>query len=269
MKHAILVLTHKPVNHLVGYAEKYKNLNFYIHIDAKCSDAEIISPFNNISNVFFVKEREDINWAGFSMVQATLNLINTALTNHENEFFHLISGDDVILNPDNMSWNNAEIFIEFKPTVSLRYRNRFNTIHADTLFQRKFFGKILTQCYRIVDKLKPSSRQYYFGSQWFSIRRNELSIMNSRIDTNLLLSYKKKLCPDEFFFQELIQLCKFEHIVSNDGNHRHIVFDSNYQRGSSPKFLDREQVLFAKKNNFWFARKVESVLIQEFLKLND
>ncbi len=46
------------------------------------------------------------------MVQATINLIEFAL-NHDkdNEYFHLISGDDVILSKD-LIWDDNSIYME-------------------------------------------------------------------------------------------------------------------------------------------------------------
>ncbi|MFX4547573.1 beta-1,6-N-acetylglucosaminyltransferase, partial [Acinetobacter baumannii] len=64
----------------------------------------------------------DIKWAGFSMIQATINLINFAL-NHDkrNEYFHLISGDDIVLN-NSLTWPDDKIFIECYHSFSHRYR---------------------------------------------------------------------------------------------------------------------------------------------------
>ncbi len=133
-----------------------------------------------MKNIFFVENRVDIKWAGFSMVQATLNLMNYALQHDEsNEYFHLISGDDVFLT-DLLAWNDSQIYMECKESKEHRYRMRFNAPHADTQYQRSIFGKLLTQGYKFLDKLVPTAEKFYFGSQWFSIRREQLQkILNS------------------------------------------------------------------------------------------
>jgi len=34
-KHAFLILTHKPIEHIYKFAKYYKDCNFYIHVDKK------------------------------------------------------------------------------------------------------------------------------------------------------------------------------------------------------------------------------------------
>lgn len=268
MSIAYVLLTHKNINHIYKLASEMPDANFYIHLDLK-TDIKLIKN-NNISNVYFIEDRMDIKWAGFSMVQATLNLIKYALKHDKkNEYFHLISGDDVILNNKNI-WHDSQIFMECRESKEHQYRVRFDTPHADTKYQRTLLGKALTQFYKKMDKLLPTKEKFYFGSQWFSIRRNELETLMNSITGNDLNFFRKKLCPDEHFFQYLIVKNKMLDKISTYGNKRFIKFDSNFQRGSSPIFLNTDQLINARKQNYWFARKVEPQEMQKFyLNLND
>ena len=263
-----LILTHKNIDHIYELASKMLNVNFYIHLDQK-SDIELIKKAS-IHNVHFVEERVDIKWAGFSMVQATINLISYALAHDKDtEYFHLISGDDVLLHKI-PSWNNSDIFIECRESKEHQYRMRFDTPHADTKYQRKLLGKALTQFYKKIDKILPTQEKFYFGSQWFSIRRKELEILMNSITESDLNFFRKKLCPDEHFFQFLIIKNKMLDKVSVYGNKRFIKFDPNFQRGSSPICLNTDQLSNAQKQNYWFARKVEPQEMQKFyLNLNE
>lgn len=257
-----LILTHKNIDHIYELASKMPNVNFYIHLDKK-SDITLIQQ-KTAQNVYFVEHRVDIKWAGFSMVQATLNLISYALAhNVENEYFHLISGDDVILEKK-LTWNNSDIYIECRESKEHQYRMRFDTPHADTKYQRTLLGKALTQFYKKMDRILPTREKFYFGSQWFSIRRNELQILMNSITETDLNFFRKKLCPDEHFFQYLIVKNKMLDKVADCGNKRFIKFDPNFQRGSSPIFLNSEQLIHAQKQNYWFARKVEQLEMQKF-----
>ena len=262
MRMAYILLTHKNIDHIYQLASGMPYANFYIHIDLKADLTAIKTQYT--PNVFFLEKRVDIKWAGFSMIQATINLIEYALQHDKkNEFFHLISGDDVILNKYNI-WDDNQIFMECRESKEHRYRVRFNTPHADTAYQRTFIGKALTQFYKKLDRLLPIRGKFYFGSQWFSIRRNELEILMTSITGNDLNFFRKKLCPDEHFFQYLVVKNNLLANLSKDGNKRFIHFDLSFQRGSSPIFLDYEQLILAKKNQFWLARKVEPKEMQKF-----
>ena len=267
-KQCFLILIHKEIDEYRSFFLENKDKNFYIHVDLKSDFFRISQGFKDVNNIFFIDNRIDIKWAGFSMVQATINLIDFAL-NHdkENEYFHLVSGDDVVLAKSTM-WEDDSIYMECRVSTAHQYRMRFNTPHADTLYQRTFVGKALTQFYKTLAKLLPTHEKYYFGSQWFSIRRQQLLQMMSSITREDIEFFRKKLCPDEHFFQYLIIKNMLLNQISTSGNKRFIIFDQFYQRGSSPIFLDLDQLIEAKSKNYWFARKVERNTMSKFYELN-
>lgn len=255
-------MAHKDIKYIIEYAKKNVDENFYIHFDLKMEKSRYME--GKSENIFFIHDRVDVKWAGFSMVIATLNLFNFALNHSKyNEYFHLISGDDVILR-DKAIWGDNQIFMECHNSVDHRYRVRFDTPHADTKGQRSIFGKFLTQFYKRIDKLFQTKEVYYFGSQWFSIRRNELEVLMKSITNDDLNFFRKKLCPDEHFFQYLVVKNKMLDKVSDCGNKRLIKFDLDFQHGSSPIFLNVEQLINAQKQNYWFARKVEAEEMKKF-----
>lgn len=267
-KICVLMLAHKSLIQYFNFFKDNESINFYIHIDLKSDFNEIIQAFFDLENVFFIEDRVDVKWAGFSMVQATINLIDFAL-NHdkENEYFHLVSGDDVVL-ARSLIWEDNSIFMECRVSTAHQYRMRFNTPHADTLYQRTLVGKALTQFYKTLAKLLPTQEKYYFGSQWFSIRRQQLHQVMLSITPEDIAFFQKKLCPDEHFFQYLIKKNMLLDYVSSIGNKRFIIFDQSYQRGSSPVLLDFNQLIYAKSKNYWFARKVESNTMSQFYESN-
>lgn len=269
MENYFLILTHKPVNHIYQYAELYQNSFFYIHVDKKI-DINTIKKKNTPSNIIFVDDehRIDIAWAGFSMVQATINLIKCALKDKKNEtgMYHLISGDDVILkNLNKLEYDKNQIYMEYIDSPRHRYRTRFNTPHADTKHQRKPYGKALTIFYKFLDRLIPSKKRCIFGSQWFSISSQHLQILMENLDQKFIENYRYKLCPDEHFFQYLVKKANLERYLSHESNKRYIIFDPSYQHGSSPIFLNIDVLNEQKNSDKWFARKVEPHVISEFL----
>lgn len=260
-KHAFLILTHKEINHIYSWAHAFPNAHFYIHMDLK-SQIDL-KQAEQYENIHIVPERIDIKWAGYSMIEAELSLIAFALQHDQNEFFHLISGDDILLNEPH-DWPTDTIFMECIPSKKHRYRMRFNTPHANTTKQRSIVGKLFTLSYKILDKILPTSKEFYFGSQWFSIRKQELILLFNSIEESDLQLFKRKLCPDEHFFQYLVLKNNLLSQISPQGNKRYIVFNSTYQHGSSPVWLNTNQLQEAINTGDWFARKVHPELISEF-----
>ncbi len=268
MPHTILVLTHKPIPHIYIYAEKYPDTSFYIHVDKKIDISSVNTQY--MPNVYFLPSnfRINITWAGFSMVQAMINLFNFSLNhNVNNAFFHIISGDDILFeNFYTNDFNSQVIYMEYIKSPRHRYRIRFNTPHADTKHQRKLYGKILTVAYKALDRILPSRQICLFGSQWFSISRNHLQILMSSIDKYYLKKFQKKLCPDEHFFQYLVEKNNLTSSLAPEGNKRYIHFDDNYQHGSSPIWLNISEIEHANNNKYWFCRKVQPDVINRFIE---
>ncbi len=274
-KTALLVLSHKPMPYIKLLAQKNKSVNIYIHIDKKIELESIASDFDGLANVTFINDRITVHWAGYSMIKATLNLINAALSNHENKIFHLLSADDVLLqNFDdiNKTWQhgNAEaIYLDSKISLPHRYRLRFNTIHADTPYQRHPLGKALTITLKLLDKIIPASMKTpsLFGSQWFSIKRPQLQLLMNSITEEDCAFFSKKLCPDEHFFQYIsARVPELSHNLA-ENNQRYIIFDRNQNRGASPIFLSLDQLKVAQKQGAWFARKIDATLAKDALSL--
>ena len=74
MKIAHLILAHKNPEQLQRLlnALDHPAFDFYLHIDGK-SDAAPFIPLTERKNVFIIKERAKVYWAGYGTIQATLN----------------------------------------------------------------------------------------------------------------------------------------------------------------------------------------------------
>ncbi|MDK4680979.1 beta-1,6-N-acetylglucosaminyltransferase [Kingella negevensis] len=264
---AYLILCHRAPTHILTLAQRHPTEQYYIHYDAKAPLIKLDSLKNQL-NIHIVRNRIDVNWGGFSMIEATLVLIQAALANKNNRHFHLMSGDCVPLKtpeqlaqicqmqPENTVWLHS------KNTPHLRYRTRFNAPHADTKWQRKLIGKILTRSLKIADKLIPSSETCLSGSQWFSANRAALQILFNESLGDPTAFFEKKLVPDEHFFQHIVaqNSGSLNHI--ND-NHRFIRFAEN---ANHPDALTLDDLWAAQRQDFWFARKVSPENIERFLQ---
>jgi hypothetical protein len=71
----------------------HKEVCFFVHIDKKSNQENFKNKVNHLRNVFFVQNRINVVWAGFSQVQATLSMIALALNSVYNfKYFVLLSG---------------------------------------------------------------------------------------------------------------------------------------------------------------------------------
>lgn len=268
MSHAYLILCHQAPRHLSLWAKRHPDSRFYVHYDAK-SDLAELDFLRDLENVIILPNRVAIHWGGFSMVRATLSLFQAALSHSENRFFHLMSGCCVPLKSPNELSNafntlpeNA-LLLESQSTPRLRYRTRFNALHADTNWQRHFLGKIYTKCLQVADQLWISNERCLSGSQWFSGTRLAIqALLNEKALDKAVLRFEKKLCPDEHFFQYLASRLP-ENITLINNNQRFIRFQAGKNH---PDELNIDILLRAKKDGFWFARKVNEATLMRFLE---
>lgn len=271
MKHALLIQAHKNIDYFVNLADIMPSINIYIHFDKKSDAYEKLKTKNLPNNIALIHDRVVVNWGGFSQILATLQLFDTAFDNTENQYFHLLSGEDVLLQDFvkiEQGWQqnfNFAMMLSCEINPKYAYRLAFNTLHADTTWQRQFIGKFFTKYYQLLVKIKPYQQSVYFGSQWFSVTRQDWQQILPFIDEYQDF-FANKLVPDEHFFQTIVKE-KTNINVAND-NKRLIIFDKTVNRGNSPIYLSLEQLKWAKDNDFWFARKVLPTVANTWLQEN-
>lgn len=268
MKVAILILAHKELDYFFSLAKDNPNIYFFIHYDLKY---KIPHYTNHNNNIFFTEERFDVKWGGFSQVKAMIKLFKFALSFSDIEFFHLISGEDVILSDnkvlsEHLKWSSDEIFMELKHSEKHAYRVRFNAFHVEKSWQRNFIGKFFTLCLKILHKLFPSKNLYWFGSNWFSIKRNSLEKLINNITSTDISKFEKKLNPDEHFFQYLVVKSQLQHKVSPLSNYRYIIFDKSFNNGNNPINHDISTCM-KELNKFFFLRKCDVKTQVEFYSM--
>jgi hypothetical protein len=280
-KHALLIQAHQDISYFIKLAKIQPNVNFYVHIDAKSDyfpDAETAQ----LANVFLLKDRITVRWGGFSQIEATLKLFETAFANKDNAYFHLLSGEDVVLQPFEVIEKQWQQRFDFQAMISCEmapqyaYRFIMDSPHADSNWQRQLTGKIITKLQQGMAKVKPYHSPIYFGSQWFSVTREDWEKIVPFADEYSDF-FRHKLVPDEHFFQTLIcekltqqnqseqehsqqqpsQKNSASQLRLSNNNKRLIVFDKAINNGNSPIYLDLLKLERAKFDGYWFARKVK------------
>lgn len=109
MKIAHLILAHKGPEQLELLIRRlsFKDFHIYIHLDRK-ADINNFRHLCELENVFFIRKRLSVKWAGFSQVKAVVESLREILsTNIQYEYINTLSGQDYPLK------SNEEIYSFF------------------------------------------------------------------------------------------------------------------------------------------------------------
>lgn len=225
MKICYLILAHNNFNHLNRLIDSLNNdsCSFYIHIDKK---SEYLNYYNTLDNVTVIGEHFNINWGGFSMIEATLALMKNAVLNSpESDYFILISGVDYPIRSHRFLLRQLDSGKEFIDTASLPFPDkpivRFEYYYYDVNRRKHgyFHPLILTEIILRLFKLKRKIPfPIYVGGQWFALTREctRYVLNTTEKDKRYISFFKHALIPDEAFFQTIIANSPFaDKIVPN------------------------------------------------------
>lgn len=275
MKQAILITAYKNYHHLEEIINFFDtNFEIYIHIDKKSVITNI--ELNNLKKYKIVKlvvKKYKVNWGGFNHLKSILYLIEEALKNDNNIYFHLISGHDFPTKKktyflDFFNNTNKEYLEYFDiPNIGAADNGNMDRIEFYNLYDL-WNSKVpresgmIRRCVEIQKKLgfkrNISSKmpKLYGGSTWWSLSRDCVSyvVYFTKKNKFVLNRFKYTLCSEEFYFQTVIMNSEFANKVTND-NLRHIDWKS--RNGNNPAILDESDFEKLKRTNAVFARKFD------------
>ena len=235
MRIAYLLLVHNTPNHLQRLlsALKYKNDDFYIHVDRKSS----CSFENEVGErIYFTRERIPVYWGEFSQVEAILILIRQALnTGNKYDYFILLSGSDYpIRSPgyihNYLQKNYGDEFINVtempndelgKPLTRItEYR-----VGSDKPLRRYIYEKIVG-CKRLFGAgyfRRDFSKIFgdivpYSGSTWWALTGEACKyVVDFTFSHKICFEFfRNTLCPDEMFFQTVLGNSEFGKRVTHN-----------------------------------------------------
>lgn len=234
-----LILVHKnlaQVDRLIDNLIE-SNTFIYLHIDKRVSRSEIMRcRFSSNQNVRIIKNRIAVNWGGYSMVQATLNLMKTACDHNREGYFILLSGQDFPLQSTRSiyAYLHDKYGKEFLHYWRLPYKNWMRG-GLDRIKYYWFVDKIgmyASNLFVDFQKENKMERDYfkdfppYGGSQWWCLTTACVQhILNFIKQNPIIIDYfESTLIPDESFFHTIIMNSRFQDNVIND-NLRYIIFE--------------------------------------------
>lgn len=281
---AILILAHKNVQQVVELSRKLNsNFNVYIHFDKKMTlDDNFLKILEN-ENIRYISQ-EDVKWGSWSIVRATIALMNLALSDKDNRYFHLISGQD---------WpiiNSQEIYDFFEDKNSI-YMERYSAdrvkksheeiinwqkyyYYYDVINRRKLYGKIF---HRLTMKLQGLLKinkfkklkinlDIYAGSQWGSLPRDAVEFALDYLDSheNVYKMFETGFCSDEFWLPTILaNSSKFRNRYENYNYH---FIKWTEQHGSYPAILDENNFIELRQSKAFFARKFDADISRKLIE---
>lgn len=143
-----------------------KDNDIYIHVDKKSN----INDFRDLSDrVKLIKERVNVQWAGFTLVKATLNLLSNVKDNNYDYIF-LISGDCLPLKNSTeikkiLKENNGKEFIgvvkDKDITEQIEKRLKYN---YSSMYFKKNKNILESNIIAFKDKYKLYSKNKYYNT---------------------------------------------------------------------------------------------------------
>jgi hypothetical protein len=264
MKIAHLILAHSEPQQLRRLINRLKHDNayFFIHIDKKTA----IEPFLFLAEarqVYFVKNRVNIQWGAYSMVQATLNGFKEIIySGLKVDYVNLLSGADYPLKSTEeihrfFEINRGKIFMEYY-SVDKEWKEAIPRITSYHLTNYSFLGKYqlqkwlnyLTPVRKMPDNLVAVGR-----SQWFSIPMEAVFYIIDYLENHpeVVRFFKLTWAPDELIFQTILYKsilrsnmvnCNLRYIVWVDGK-----ASPETLGGDNTEALLASDALFARKFN--------------------
>lgn len=259
-------MAHKNPDQLLRLINRLncEGVNFIIHVDKKAD----ISPFQekiNKVNCFFIKNRVEVFWGGFSQVKATLlGMREAELLVKKYDRFVFLSGQDYPIKSarqimDFFDQKKDTQFIDcyYLPEKSKEYTatsriERFYWIDRKEDFWRKLFNKMASyyKGRKVPYNMRPSG-----GAAYFSFTKKAVEYIMQFNESNKRYNrfFKYTVCPDEVYFQTLLANSSFKDSI--ESNLHRVVFLPNT---SNPEVMVLKDFEDLKNSHKLFARKFDS-----------
>ncbi|MBE8189847.1 MAG: hypothetical protein HAW58_03055, partial [Candidatus Thioglobus sp.] len=267
MKVAILILAHNQPQHLAKLVE-YLSCDWtqiFIHIDKKVDITNFQKLTNKNQPIFLNSEqRIRVNWGGFSVIQATLNLLNVALNADNFDRFCLLSGADFpikSLDKIKASFDSDDEFIQIGWQLDAAH-NAYKSVKYYHFMDSRF-GKITNRLPKIPRKIY-AKITLYKGAQWWSLTQNCVNYIIEFLQNNddYIAFHKFSKCSDEIFFNSIIQSSPFVLKAQSDYHYA----DWNTKGVSLPKILDSSDFDILRNSDKLFARKFDEFASKDLLQ---
>ncbi|WP_299727742.1 DUF5928 domain-containing protein [uncultured Tateyamaria sp.] len=270
-KIAYILLCHKDPDAVIKQAERLTAAGDYmsIHFDGRAEAAhfkQITTALKDNPNVTFAHRRIRCGWGEWSLVQATLYAVESAVEAFPRAtHFYMLSGDC-------MAIKTAEYIHNFLDENDADFIESYDYFESDwiktgmkeeRLIYRHFFNertqkRLFYTSYHVQQRLGltrevPADIDVQIGSQWWCLRRRTIEwVLNfTRERRDVMRFFRTTWIPDETFFQTVVR-----HVVPEDEiRSRTLTFLLFSDYGMPVTFYDDHYDLLLSQD-FLFARKI-------------
>lgn len=222
---AVLVLGYRQPGVLSLVLPVYRQAGFdvFVHVDGKASLPAYAGALGaEAQHCRFSEPRSTIFWGGFTMVEATLNLLQSALSAGAYSRFLLVSDDTLPVASiarlrDVLNFDIDRVSAREIPSDELfyqRYQRFFMLDHPATSLlgrpiESAFMDEALFAKLARLQALRTRGKTrlpLYYGSQWWCLRRQtaELVLRLHRERDDLRESFEFSAVPDEMYIQTMV-----------------------------------------------------------------
>lgn len=260
---AHLILVHSKPGQLMRLVKKlvHNKAVFFIHVDAKIDIQPFRDALAGVQDVYFIDKRVDVQWATYSMVEATVNgfqaIVDTGLAI---DYVNLMSGQDypiqsvtafhdfLKLNPGKAFMQCLDIETEWTEAISRVRTYHFTHWKIPGKYKIQKILNFILPRRELPENLIPVGR-----SQWFTISLKHVVFIIKRLEANPAFSkfFSYAWAPDEIIFQTLLYNSTFKSDIVNN-NLRYIDWSEGLK---NPKMLTKEDFLSMMQSGCFFARK--------------
>jgi len=275
MKIAFLILVHKNPKQVEALLKMLQHpaFDFYIHTDKKISE----QPFKYLAsagNVFFIKKRTKIYWAGFGTIQATLNGFNE-IPLDKYDYINVMSGQDFPLKPANEIY---EYILKRKGTEFITCESIYSNEWPVAPRVKKYhlinwripgkykLGDFLT--YILPERKFPVDHQIVGRANWFTLTTKAIKYCLDFLRKNPAIITYYKYCwgADEFIFSTMLYNSSFKNNIAD--NLMYVDWSAGLSR---PKIFTADDFDTLVNSKKLFARKfdmdVDSLILKKLTGL--
>ncbi|WP_412467252.1 beta-1,6-N-acetylglucosaminyltransferase [Pedobacter sp. KLB.chiD] len=283
MRIAYLILAHQNIKQLATLIDllSYKTPNYcFVHLDGRLHKSTTIKELKKLtisSNWHICKKSIVINWGGFTMVEATLNLILEALNDTVRfDYLSLHSGMDLPIKSSQAiasyleNGKNLQYLDYFKlpnkrwggdgglERVNYYWLAECLDSHEDAYSLVRAQKKI-----GMIRALPAGIKEVYGGSQWWTLTAECMEYIIHYLNNTpgIIHFFKYSHIPDESFFQTILLNSTYKEKIIND-NLRLIDWTTN---PGIPKVFDQMDKRRLNQSRKIFARKFDENIDKEII----
>ena len=283
MRLANLILAHNFPTHLgrLVAALRPTGGTTFVHVDVRLDERPFREATMATPVVFAPPDRRiAVHWCGFSMVEATLRLLEMAFADGADRFV-LLSGTDYPVQAPTALRTYLEQDLEFIQVD--RLLDPLGESHFDRCANRVFAGDFTTTNLRtgrpglvhLVERVaaRLPRRTYdlpiYYGASWWALTRAAVAdILRIRRDEPAaIIWFRFSRSPDEMVFQTLLKASSRSHKIAFDATmpgfavrpHRAALHYANWDRPNpaAPRVVERQDLDEIIASGALFARKFD------------